>query len=77
MLKPYLQKIKPSGFRAAMAGATDGSRVVPVDATWYMPNVSKDAKSEFLNQERIKEAVFFDLDKLCLPDSKYPHMLLH
>lgn len=74
-VRPYLQALKPAGFRAARASATDSSRVVPVDATWHMPNVPKDAKSDFLNKERIKDAVYFDLDKVCLQDSKYPHML--
>lgn len=74
-MRPYLQALKPSGFRAARAGATDKSRVIPVDATWHMPNSSKDARLDFLNKERIKDAVYFDLDKVTAEGSKYPHML--
>ncbi|KAK8443319.1 sulfurtransferase [Candidozyma auris] len=52
-----------------------GPRVVPVDATWYMPNSSKNAKTEFAQEDRIKGSVFFDLDSVCCRTSKYPHML--
>lgn len=48
-------------------------KVVPVDATWYMPNSPKDAKEQFVD-ERVPGSVFFDLDKISLP-SKFPHML--
>lgn len=50
-------------------------RVVPIDATWYMPNSPKDAKVQFSKEDRIKSSVFFDLDAVCCPTSKYPHML--
>lgn len=48
--------------------------VVPVDSTWYMPNNPHNAREQF-RQNRIKNAVFFDLDKVSLQPSKYPHML--
>lgn len=46
---------------------------VPLDATWYLPNVPRDAYKEFL-EERIPGAVYFDLDKIKAP-SPYPHMM--
>lgn len=52
-----------------------GPRVVPVDATWYMPNSPKNAKTQFTLENRIKSSVFFDLDTICCRTSKYPHML--
>lgn len=50
------------------------ARVVPVDATWFMPNNPRNAKNEFATVDRIKSSVFFDLDVVSKP-SKYPHML--
>lgn len=47
---------------------------VPVDATWYMPNSPHNAMEQF-QTERVKNAVFFDLDAVCCPHSKFPHML--
>lgn len=40
-----------------------------------MPNSPHNGKDQFLNEDRIPGAGFFDLDKVALPDSKYPHML--
>lgn len=51
------------------------ARVVPVDATWYMPNNPKNPVHQFNSEDRIPKSVFFDLDKVALPESKYPHML--
>ncbi|SCV05832.1 LANO_0H16160g1_1 [Lachancea nothofagi CBS 11611] len=50
-------------------------RVVPVDSTWYMPNTKKDGKQEFLDVERIANAVYFDIDGVKDHSSPYPHML--
>lgn len=55
--------------------AANGCRVIPIDGTWYMPNVGLNGKDKYLNEERIKHSAFFDLDSICLPNSKYPHML--
>lgn len=52
-----------------------GPRVVPIDATWYMPNSPNNAKKQFAEDDRIKNSVFFDLDSVCCRTSKYPHML--
>lgn len=70
-----LKVISPSGLRALLSSSKSQNRVIPIDATWYMPNVPANGKNQFLNEERIKEAAFFDLDSICLPNSKYPHML--
>lgn len=50
-------------------------RVVPIDATWYMPNNPRNGKQEFLNDGRIPGSAFFDLDQVCNPKSEFPHML--
>lgn len=50
------------------------AKVVPVDASWFMPDNPRNARDEFLNEDRIKSSVFFDLDAVSSP-SKYPHML--
>lgn len=50
-------------------------RVVPVDSTWYLPNLKKDGINEFLEIERIPNAVYFDIDSIKNLDSPYPHML--
>ncbi|CAK7891103.1 thiosulfate sulfurtransferase Tum1p [[Candida] anglica] len=69
-----LLTISPKGFRALLSGASSTSRVIPVDATWYMPNSPHNARKQF-KEERLENGVFFDLDSVTLPDSKYPHML--
>ena len=48
--------------------------IVIVDATWHLPNVSRDAHAEYL-AERIPGAVFFDIDEIADTSSPYPHML--
>lgn len=64
--------VTPTAAKIALSGAT---RVVPVDATWYMPNSPHNAKEKFVQESRIANLVFFDLDGVCDPNSKYPHML--
>lgn len=75
MSKPFISSISPQGYRALLSSSNPGSRVIPIDATWYMPNSPHDGKDQFLNEERLQGAAFFDLDKVALPNSKYPHML--
>lgn len=67
--------ISPQGFRALLTSSKPLSRVIPLDATWYMPNNPKNGKEEFLNESRIEDAAFFDVDAISMPGSKYPHML--
>ncbi|KAK3285494.1 hypothetical protein CYMTET_6906 [Cymbomonas tetramitiformis] len=45
-----------------------------VDASWYMPNVPRNAKEEY-ETERIPGAAFFDLDGICDKSVDLPHML--
>lgn len=71
--KTILSTISPASFRTLLSAKR--SRVIPVDATWYMPNNPKDGKQEFLKQERISNSAFFDLDEISLPGTKYPHTL--
>lgn len=49
-------------------------RVIPVDSTWYLPNLKRDGKKEFLERERIANAVYFDIDGVKDNQSPYPHM---
>lgn len=64
--------ISPAAASKLLAGPT---RAVAVDATWYMPNHPKNAHEQFTAEDRIRGAIFFDLDKVCCHKSKYPHML--
>lgn len=66
--------LTPKAFVEMLTSET-ARRVVPVDSTWYLPNLHKDGKQEFLETERIKGAVFFDIDGIKDNSSKYPHML--
>lgn len=75
MSKQLLSTVTPSAFRALLSSSVEGAKVVPLDATWYMPNSPHNGRKQFLEEQRIKGAAFFDLDKVALPDSKYPHML--
>ena len=45
-----------------------------LDASWYLPNINRDAKKEY-KQERIPGAVFFDIDDVSDKKSSLPHML--
>lgn len=49
-------------------------RIIPVDATWYLPNLNRNGKEEFLSQERIPGSIFFDIDAIKDTESPYPHM---
>ncbi|CAN3377212.1 hypothetical protein DIURU_003535 [Diutina rugosa] len=71
-MSKFFTTITPGAFRA-LQQSKHGVRVVPLDATWYLPNVAKSAVDEFKRQ-RIAGAVYFDLDKVA-SESKYPHML--
>ena len=45
-----------------------------IDATWYLPILEKDAKSNFL-ERHIPGAVFFDIDTIADQENPLPHML--
>ncbi|KAH7079220.1 Rhodanese-like domain-containing protein [Paraphoma chrysanthemicola] len=49
-------------------------RVIPLCASWFLPNDGRDGYTTFLEQ-RIPHARFFDLDAVKDPYSPYPHML--
>jgi thiosulfate/3-mercaptopyruvate sulfurtransferase len=49
-------------------------RVIPLCASWFLPNDGRDGYKTFLEQ-RIPHARFFDLDAVKDPHSPYPHML--
>ncbi len=45
-----------------------------LDASWYLPNVNRNALNEF-KKTRIPGAKFFDIDEICDQLSAFPHML--
>ena len=45
-----------------------------LDASWYLPNINRNPKKEFM-KKRIPKAVFFDIDDICDNRSFLPHML--
>lgn len=45
-----------------------------IDATWFMPSDTRDAKALFA-ERRIPGAIFFDIDEIADTDSGLPHML--
>lgn len=49
-------------------------RVIPVCASWFMPNDERSGIQVF-REQRIPKARFFDLDKIIDKRSPYPHML--
>lgn len=67
--------ITPKAFLTLTKNPPAGQRVIPVDSTWFLPNLNRDGREEFKEIERIPGAVFFDIDGICDTKSKYPHML--
>ena len=49
-------------------------RVKILDASWHLPNTNRNALKEY-QENHIKNAIFFDLDKNSDQSSKLPHML--
>lgn len=52
----------------------DQPDIVPVDASWYLPNLQRDGRAEY-ETGHIEGAVFFDLDAVSDPSSDLPHMM--
>lgn len=55
----------------------DDKAVLPLDATWFMPNVKRDAFQEFKNK-RIPGARFWDADHVATKGAtvmNLPHMM--
>lgn len=48
--------------------------IIPIDATWFMPNVPRNAFEEY-KKTRIPNAGFFNLDVVSDTTSPFPHML--
>ena len=65
--------ITPKGFAELLQKETT-RRVVPVDSTWFLPNLKRDGKQEFKDIERIPGAIFFDIDDVKDKQSVYSHM---
>lgn len=53
---------------------THQDKIIPIDASWYMPNVPVNGYHEFMKR-RFGKSVFFDIDGIKDFSSKYPHML--
>lgn len=65
--------ISPKAFVDLLQKET-ARRIIPVDSTWYLPAWKRDGKKEFLESERIPNAVYFDIDGVKDSKSPYPHM---
>ncbi len=48
--------------------------VIVIDATWYLPDMGKNAKQEY-DKAHIKNALYFDIDDIRDKNSNLPHML--
>lgn len=59
---------------AWLAEHLDAPDVRVIDASWYLPQMERDAKAEYQG-EHIPGTVFFDIDEICDPDADAPHML--
>lgn len=57
-----------------LATHLDAPDIAIVDASWHLPNVSRDAHAEYV-ATRIPGAVFFDIDEIADTTSPFPHML--
>jgi len=58
------------------AKISSNPRVVPVCASWFLPNDPQGRTGQqVFREQRIPSARFFDLDTVKDPDSPYPHML--
>jgi thiosulfate/3-mercaptopyruvate sulfurtransferase len=57
-----------------LAAHLDAPDIRIVDASWYLPQMQRDAKAEYA-AAHIPGAVFFDIDEICDLESPYPHML--
>lgn len=59
---------------AWLAERLDAPDIRVIDATWFMPNDPRNAKTLF-EERRIPGAIFFDIDEIADTDSELPHML--
>ena len=47
---------------------------VILDASWYLPNIKRDAYKEYSNSH-IPESIYFNIDEVCDPSSNLPHTI--
>jgi len=59
---------------AWLADHLDDPDLRVIDATWYMPNVGRTGRQDYV-QRHIPGAVFWDIDAIADQTSKLPHML--
>jgi thiosulfate/3-mercaptopyruvate sulfurtransferase len=59
---------------AWLAERLDAPDIRIIDATWFMPSDTRDAKALFA-ERRIPGAIFFDIDEIADTESDLPHML--
>ena len=52
-----------------------GTGVKLVNATWYMPNMNRNAWQEHLDSRITLDTVFFDHDEICDKSNPLPHTL--
>ncbi|KAF1841484.1 thiosulfate sulfurtransferas-like protein [Cucurbitaria berberidis CBS 394.84] len=76
-LDSYL--VSPSELNAALqknvfSKLSTAPRVIPLCASWFLPNDGRDGYETFIAQ-RIPHARFFDVDAIKDPHSPFPHML--
>ncbi len=57
-----------------LAAHLEAPDVRVVDATWHLPTVDRDARTEYL-ERHIPGAVYFDIDDISDSDTDLPHML--
>ncbi|KAI9833907.1 MAG: hypothetical protein M1819_003416 [Sarea resinae] len=67
--------VHPPELHAALSNPPpEPSRIIPLCASWFMPNSPLTGPSVFA-RSRLPSARFFDLDTIKDPHSPYPHML--
>ena len=52
----------------------DNRKLVILDCSWHMPQEKRNAKKEY-DKMHIKNAYFFNIDKISDIKSNFPHML--
>lgn len=56
-------------------GSNKNKNIRVLDGSWFMPNVGRDGRAEFLAGPRIPASAFFDVAGVCDRISDLPHML--
>ena len=73
-LKSYI--VSPNELSDALAKNPTAPRVIPICASWFLPNDPQGRTGlQVFKEQRIPSARFFDLDAVKDHDSPYPHML--